>query len=82
MNVERTCTQRRVCIGKDKKSEHILNRWYADKSLKPSDRYHDNTIIPIVLATLDVLFGRANLGTIFRQEEILSTGEKILYSSP
>ena len=82
MNVERTCAQRRVCIGTDKKGAHIPNRQYAKEYLLPSDRYHDDPIFPIVLMTLDVIIGRANIGTIFRQEEILYTGEKILYSSP
>ena len=32
MNNERTCAQRRVCIGTDKKSGNILNRRYANES--------------------------------------------------
>jgi len=32
MNVKRTCAQRRVCIGTDKKGAHILNRRYAEES--------------------------------------------------
>ena len=63
MNVERTCAQRRVCIGMNKKGAHILNKRYADESFLPSYRYHDDPIIPIVLATLNVLIERANLGT-------------------
>ena len=62
MNVENMCAQRRVCIGTDKKGAHILNRRYANKSLLLSDWYHDNPIIPIVLATLDILIECANPG--------------------
>jgi hypothetical protein len=47
----------------NKKGAHILNKRYADESFLPSYRYHDDPIIPIVLATLNVLIERANLGT-------------------
>jgi ABC-type proline/glycine betaine transport system permease subunit len=40
-----------------------------------------DTIVHDVLATLDVIIGRATLGTILH-EEVLSNNEKILNSSP
>ena len=39
-------------------------------------------IIRIVVATLNVIIGRATIGTILEKEEVLSNNEKILYSSP
>ena len=64
MNVERTWAQRRVCIGTDKKSVHILNRRYATNLYYRPISTYDDPIIPIVLMTLDVIIGCANVGTI------------------
>jgi len=78
MNVKRTCTQRRVCIGMDKKGAACPKRRSADESLLPSNRYHRRSDLPIVLATLDVLIERANLGTILcRRKSSLLLGSKL-----
>jgi len=51
---------------------HILNIWSADESLNPSDSTHDDTIIRMVVATLDVIIERATLGTIlYRKKSFL-----------
>ena len=69
-------------LGTDKKGAHILNIWYADESLNPSDQYtrrYDHSHRPHDSRRNNQA---AHSWDNFIQEEVLSNNEKILYSSP